>query len=136
MSRIQVTTQDFERLQALARSVVSASRLEEASAEALQAELAQAELLAPQAVPTDRVTMRSRVTLRDLDSGVAATWTLSYPNEADAASGRLSVLAPLGRSLLGEQAGATVQWRAPAGTKRVKLERLEYQPEAAGDWQL
>jgi regulator of nucleoside diphosphate kinase len=38
--------------------------------------------------------------------------TLCYPDEADPARGRISVLSPLGGSLLGRHAGQTVTWRS------------------------
>jgi len=85
-------------------------------------------------IPPDIVTMRSRVRLRDGD-GQDVDLTLAYPAEADAASGRISVLSPLGLSLIGCHKGQAIQWQAPdrAVHQRALVEVL-YQPEAAGDY--
>ena len=46
----------------------------------------------------------SVVRVLDMVSGERATYTLSYPVEADLAAGRLSVLAPIGTAMLVETA--------------------------------
>ena len=80
--------------------------------------------------------MNSRVRLRDLRTGEDETYTLVYPEEADIDEGRLSVLAPLGTALLGSRNGQTIVVNAPGGRRRLKVERILYQPEAAGDYHL
>ncbi len=102
----------------------------------LRAEMAGARVVPALGVPREVVTMRSTVRLRDLESGEEETFTLVYPNEADIDNGKLSVLAPLGTALLGAQCGRTISVRAPAGIRRMKVERIVYQPEAAGDTDL
>jgi regulator of nucleoside diphosphate kinase len=63
-------------------------------------------------------------------------FTLVFPAEADYERGRLSVLAPIGMALLGYRAGETVEWKVPSGVRRLKIEQVLYQPEAAGDYHL
>ena len=46
------------------------------------------------------------------------------------------MLAPLGTALLGTRVGDVVEFAAPAGTRRLKVEKVLYQPEAAGDFHL
>ena len=87
-------------------------------------------------VPDEVVTMRSKVLVRDLKSGESETYTLVFPDEADINAGKLSVLAPLGTALLGARAGDVVEFAAPAGHRRLKVEKVLYQPEAAGDFHL
>jgi regulator of nucleoside diphosphate kinase len=74
--------------------------------------------------------------VRDLDTDECEVYTLAYPEEADLAQGTLSVLAPLGTALLGTRAGQIVHVRAPGGVRRLRVERIVYQPEAAGDLHL
>jgi regulator of nucleoside diphosphate kinase len=45
-------------------------------------------------------------------------------------------LAPLGLALLGTRVGQIVKFDAPAGQRRLKVERILYQPEASGDFHL
>jgi regulator of nucleoside diphosphate kinase len=78
------------------------------------------------------VTMRSEVLLRDLDSQQEFTCTLSYPEESDVDTGRISVLAPVGTAILGYREGTVVEWEVPAGKRRLRIEKILYQPEAAG----
>jgi regulator of nucleoside diphosphate kinase len=103
---------------------------------ALKDELDRGDVVAPGRVPKGVVTMHSRVRVRDLADDEVETYSLAYPEEADIDEGKLSVLAPLGTALLGTRAGDVVEFDAPAGTRRLKVERVLYQPEAAGDFHL
>jgi len=49
------------------------------------------------------------------EGGEEKTYRLVGPDETDAASGWISVEAPLGRALLGKAAGEPVRFRRPAG---------------------
>jgi regulator of nucleoside diphosphate kinase len=130
-----ITEADFDRLYGLVQSRqsrVDYGRL----AEGLEQELKAGEVVAPARVPRGVVTMNSKLSVRDLASDERDTYTLSYPQEADIDEGRVSVMAPLGRALLGAKVGDVVEFDAPAGTRRIKIERILYQPEAAGDFHL
>jgi regulator of nucleoside diphosphate kinase len=76
------------------------------------------------------------VVVRDLKSDEPETYTLVFPDDADINDGKLSVLAPLGTALLGTQAGQVVEFAAPAGVRRLIVEEVLYQPEAAGHFHL
>ncbi len=102
----------------------------------LQAELERARVVAPEEVPPDVVTMNSRVTLREAASGEEITCTLVFPGDADMAKGAVSVLAPVGTAILGYREGDTIEWTVPSGPKRFSIEKILYQPEAAGDFEL
>src|SRR5690606_6884419 len=102
-------------------------------AEALEDELVRADVREPGAIPADVVTMNSQVVCVDAD-GNEQTVRLVFPNEADAATGKVSVLAPVGAALLGLTAGQSIEWPLPGGrTTRMRVDRVLYQPEAAGD---
>lgn len=137
MSRRQiiVTQADFDRL----RGLIESPRFRATHATllaALKEELDRCQVVAPDEVPTQVVTMHSTVRVRDMRSDTIDTYTLVYPEEADIDSGRLSVLAPLGTALLGTRAGQIIKFAAPAGIRRLKIEQVLYQPEAAGDFHL
>jgi regulator of nucleoside diphosphate kinase len=102
----------------------------------LEEELDRAEIVTPQRIPHDVITMRSRVRLRDVVSGQEMVYSLVFPNEADLNQGRISVLAPIGTAMLGYQVGEIIEWDVPAGLKRFKVEEVLYQPEGAGDYHL
>ena len=56
--------------------------------------------------------------------------------EANYDEGKISVLAPVGTALLGYRVGDTIEWQVPSGLRRLKVEELLYQPEAAGQYNL
>jgi regulator of nucleoside diphosphate kinase len=102
--------------------------------EELNEELDRAEILKHEEIPTDVITMNSTFRLRDLDNGEQVVYTLLFPGNADSTNGRISVLAPIGTAVLGCRVGDAVEWRVPAGSKRLKVEEVVYQPEAAGNY--
>lgn len=102
----------------------------------LQVELDRARVVLPTEVPPDVITMNSTASLRDLDTGDELTYTLVFPQDTDTAQGRISVLAPIGTAMLGYAVGDTFVWRVPDGQRRFRVERVLYQPEAAGDYHL
>jgi regulator of nucleoside diphosphate kinase len=100
----------------------------------LEEELDRAKIVKPEEIPTDVITMNSTFRVYDLDSGEDFVYTLVFPARADSASGKISILAPLGTTMLGYRAGDTVEWLAPEGRKRLKVKRVVYQPEAEGNF--
>jgi regulator of nucleoside diphosphate kinase len=99
-------------------------------------ELDRAETVAPEEVPGDLITMRSKVRLKDMNTGEEMIYTLVFPAEADSGDGKISVLAPIGTAMLGYRVGDLIEWQVPSGLRRLKVEELLYQPEAAGDYNL
>ena len=94
-----------------------------------------AEVVTPQTVAPDVVTMLSRVRVADPAGGAERSLTLCYPPEADAARGFISVLSPLGTALLGLRVGETARWRGADGRETaLNLRAIEFQPEANGDY--
>jgi regulator of nucleoside diphosphate kinase len=102
----------------------------------LRRELERAHIVASREVGDRVVTMNSQVVLRDLDSGQEFTCRLSFPDDANVEAGRLSVLAPVGTAILGYREGNVVEWEVPAGMRRIRIEQVLSQPEAAGDYHL
>jgi regulator of nucleoside diphosphate kinase len=104
--------------------------------ESLAGELEQAEVVSPKDVPPDVVTMNSKVVLRDLTTSKKMTYVLVFPSDANMDEGAISVLAPVGTAILGYAKGDVVEWRVPSGIRRISIEEVIYQPEAAGDFHL
>ncbi|HKS30039.1 MAG TPA: nucleoside diphosphate kinase regulator [Pyrinomonadaceae bacterium] len=102
----------------------------------LEQELEHAVTVPSEEVPGDVITMRSRVRLSDLSTGEKVTYTLVFPSEANFDEGKISVLAPIGTAMLGYRAGSIIEWQVPSGLRRLKVEEVLYQPEAAGDYNL
>jgi len=69
-----------------------------------------------------RVRSGDTVVLSDLSSGKELRYILVDPREANPTRGKLSVASPLGKVVLGREAGQTVEVSAPAGTFRYRIE--------------
>ena len=133
---IYITEHDLKRLREL---IVEAKQVEHRGNEyldSLDAELARGKVVAPTDVPSDVVTMNSRVRLVDLDTHEEMVYTLVFPQEADITQSKISVLAPIGTAMLGYRVGDTFTWRVPDGVRRLRVKEVLYQPEAAGDYHL
>lgn len=104
--------------------------------EGLSEELDRAHIVAPKDIPPDVVTMNSRVRLSDASKEEDLIYTLVFPRDADAEAGKISILAPIGTAILGYKVGDIIEWPVPLGIRKVKIEEVLYQPEAAGDFHL
>ncbi|MGI1657481.1 MAG: nucleoside diphosphate kinase regulator [Desulfitobacterium sp.] len=102
----------------------------------LEQELNNADVVSSAEIPRDAITMNTQVTLKDMESGEETTYTLVYPEDADLLEDKISVLAPVGTAILGYRQGDTIDWKVPDGVVRLKVEKILYQPEAAGDYDL
>jgi regulator of nucleoside diphosphate kinase len=80
--------------------------------------------------------MNSQLKVTDLTTGEKMTFRLVFPSDADFERGKVSILAPIGTALIGYRAGDTVHWQVPSGVRRLRIDEVLYQPEAAGDYNL
>jgi len=62
--------------------------------------------------------------VRDEDTGQVHTWTIVGAGEADRARGRLSVQSPVGKALLDQSPGASVEVPVPGGIRRLTIQRI------------
>ncbi|MBN2037245.1 MAG: nucleoside diphosphate kinase regulator [Chitinispirillaceae bacterium] len=128
---IYMTDDDMKSL----RRLVNAINHDGKNLQALENELNRAKVVKPGEIPSDVVTMNSEVRLKDLQADEETTYRIVWPDQADADKGYISILAPIGTALLGYRVGDIVEWQVPAGTAKWKIEKITYQPEAAGDVQ-
>jgi regulator of nucleoside diphosphate kinase len=133
---IFITQMDRDRLEELIAAAEEFEDQNRKDLHDLQEELDRARIVEPKKVPPDVVTMNSRVLLRDVDTSEEMTYTLVFPKDADIDSGAISVLAPVGTAILGYSEGDVVEWQVPSGRRRISVEKILYQPEAAGDYHL
>ena len=133
---IYITKPDYQRLSALIEITRERNGVDREYLNNLEAELDRADIVDPKHVPADVITMRSKVRLKDLVSGEANTYSLVFPKEADFSEGKISILAPIGTAILGYKLGDSIEWPVPSGLRRIKVDEILYQPEAAGDYEL
>ncbi|MCW5653889.1 GreA/GreB family elongation factor [Hydrogenophaga sp.] len=106
-------------------------------APALAEALGPVDLVPAREVPADVLTMYSQVIIEDLGTGQRRKLTLCYPADAEPHQGFISVLSPVGASLLGLRVGQVARWRTPHGDEcEARIVDLLFQPEASGDYAL
>ncbi len=86
--------------------------------------------------PREAIGYGSIVTLEDEDSGDEVRYELVYPEEVQAAEGKISLSSPLGRALLNKQPGDDVSVQTPKGLKSfsvVEMKTIHERPEISGE---
>ena len=131
---IYVTSQDKQRLEDLLIEVEASDPRKHGNLKALTEELHRAVIVDPKDVFSDVITMNSRAEMRDFETGETVAFTVVFPSEANIDEEKISVLAPIGAGMLGYRVGDEFEWKVPDGLRRMKVTNVEYQPEAAGDF--
>lgn len=132
---IFITDHDMRRLQKLIEVMTDRDKQSKPYIDKLEEELDRAHVIEPNQIPPDVITMNSKVRLQDLDSGEEIIYALVFPGRANADENAISILAAIGTALLGYREGDVIEWDVPAGTRRLKVLEVMYQPERAGDFQ-
>ncbi len=89
----------------------------------LQSRLALSQVIDPASISQDRIAFGATVTLLDVETDEEKRYMLVGPDESDIKQGRISIQSPIGRSLIGKEAGDVVIVKAPA--KTIEYEILE-----------
>ena len=129
---IYITKADMTRL----RSLITSTKTSRDDLGSLRNELDHAQVVEPEAIPGDVVTMNSQARLRDLETKEVMTYKLVFPEHSSIEHNRISVLAPIGTAMLGQREGDEFEWEVPAGRVRLKVVKVLYQPEAAKHYHL
>ena len=127
---IIVTAADHAELDNVITFTGKVSERAHAELHALEGELRRAEIVTPEAIPSDVITMNSRAELVDLKTNEVMQFTLVLPRDAKIDEGKISVLAPLGTAMLGYRVGDEFEWHVPYGVRRLKVTNVYFQPEA------
>ncbi|MCA9075868.1 MAG: nucleoside diphosphate kinase regulator [Planctomycetaceae bacterium] len=127
--QIIISSEDQARLESLFHSRFATAFEDKPYLQSLRGELDDAQIIHPDDMPPDVVTMNSTVRLREVGSKNVETYTLVYPQDANIAEDKLSVLAPIGTAILGYRVGDLVRWNVPSGVARFRIQELVFQPE-------
>ena len=73
---------------------------------------------------SDSVQLLSKVEMTNLATDSRMTYTIASPHEANLREGKISVKSPIAKALLGKRAGDVVEVSVPAGTLRLRIERI------------
>jgi transcription elongation factor GreA len=88
----------------------------------LRTRVSQIQLMNLEKIPTDRAGFGSRLTLRE--NGKDVVFELVMPEDASPDKGLISVASPIGRALVGKEAGDTVIAPTPAGQRKFEILKL------------
>ena len=91
----------------------------------LQKVLQHSRVIDTKALPKDRISLLSKVEFTNLSTGVSRCFTLVGHHEMDLEQGKLSCKSPIGLALMGRNAGEIVDVQAPAGTYRIRIDKVE-----------
>lgn len=136
MKSITISTLDYERINKIISKGKSLKTVSEKETSALSAELEKANVVEPHEIPDNVVTMNSKVKITFLKTGKQVELKLVYPNKADSNKNRISIFSPIAAGLIGYKEGDTIEWMVPSGPTSIRIDKIIYQPEAAGDFDL
>jgi regulator of nucleoside diphosphate kinase len=130
---IFITTKDAEKLRKLLREARHTEYRGSEYLKRLAGELEKASVVTPDRIPSTVITLNSSARLVDQSTKEEMVYTLVFPEDADVAGGKISILAPIGTAMLGYRVGDTFEWDTPGGKRTLLIKDILYQPEAAGD---
>ncbi len=87
----------------------------------LENKIANADVVDPAAMSTERVVFGLNVTVQDLDSGEEVSYQIVGVDEADIAEQRISISSPVARALIGKSVGDVVQVQIPRGLRELEI---------------
>lgn len=130
-SQIIISEQDLKRLETMLDHQMKLTP----TMKHLEDELARADVVKPQDVPENIVTMNAKVSITVAPSVEPTEITLVYPHDFKGEPGQVNVIAPIGAAILGLAEGQHIEWPQPNGVlMKVKIEKVIYQPEREGNY--
>lgn len=126
-NELLVSTGDAEALASVVGDRRRTERLEAEAANALADVLMQARMVPHDRLPADCVAMNSSVAYREEPDGELRCIVVVHPADANPSVGRISVLSPVGRALLGRRTGSVTTISVPGG-RALKIRVLEVHP--------
>ena len=98
-----------------------AQGLLEAKIAQLEDLVANARLLDESNIDTSKVSILSKVTIKNKKNGASVTYTLVSEEEADLKAGKISTMSPIGKGLLGKTKGEVALIKTPAGEMEFEI---------------
>ncbi len=136
MNKIILSKLDFTRIH---KSIHDARRMKTIGAkeaEVLLNELNTAEVVEPNDIPHDVVTMNSIVKISFLNAKKTLQFQIVYPDQANMKENKISIFSPVATALIGYKVADEIEWAVPSGLTKIHIDEIIYQPEAAGDFDL
>lgn len=87
----------------------------------LQYKLSHMDIIDPEKLPKDRAIFGATVVLENIDTGEEVSYQLVGPDESNVEKGKISILSPLGKALVGKTPGSEVEVQTPGGRRCYEL---------------
>lgn len=92
----------------------------------LQDKLSRVDVIDPSKLNHSRISFGATVTLLDIDTDEEAVYTLVGTEEADVKDKKISISSPVGKALIGKEAGDEVIIKAPGRTAHYEIADIRY----------
>ncbi|HNM31105.1 MAG TPA: nucleoside diphosphate kinase regulator [Chitinophagales bacterium] len=136
MSKLIVNRLDYARIKKSISDARQFKSINAADEDKLMRELNSAEIVEPENMPANVVTMNSIVKLSFLNNNKQIQFQIVYPENANIKENKISIFSPIATALIGYKVQDEVEWLVPAGLTKIRVDEIIYQPEAAGDFNL
>lgn len=87
----------------------------------IQSKLATAEVVDPSTLKADRIVFGATVTLIDMEENAETTYQIVGIDEADVKKGKISIMSPIARALIGKKSGEVVTVQSPKGEREYEV---------------
>ncbi|MEZ4900208.1 MAG: nucleoside diphosphate kinase regulator [Saprospiraceae bacterium] len=136
MNTLIINRLDYARIKKSINDAKQSASISNMEAEKLLKELDVAEIVDPEAVPNNVVTMNSIVKISFLHNDKQVQLQIVYPDQANLKKQKVSIFSPVATALIGYKVADEIEWVVPTGLTRIRIDEIIYQPEAAGDYEL
>ncbi|MCB0370948.1 MAG: transcription elongation factor GreA [Bdellovibrionales bacterium] len=92
----------------------------------VQTKLAMAEVVDPKLIKSDRIVFGATVGIIDVDSDEESTYQIVGVDEANVKMGKISILSPLARAMIGKKVGDIIVVQSPKGDKEFEIQNFKF----------
>jgi len=133
---IILSSLDVKRIRKYIEDAKQRGKLSDFEIQRLVYEVNTAEIREPHDIPDNIVTMNSEINFSFINLSKQGKIKIVYPDLADVKKGKISIFSPIANALLGHKEGDVIDWIGPMGEMNMRIEKIVYQPEAAGHFAL
>lgn len=87
--------------------------------------LCNAEIIDPESIPKDRALFGCTVILENIQTGENVEYQLVGSDESNITEGRISVVSPLGKAIIGKKPGNEIVLQTPGGKRNYELVEIK-----------
>ena len=92
----------------------------------LESRIGLAQVIDPTTIKESKITFGATVTLNDLSNDQTVVYRIVGEDESDATVGKISLVAPIARAMLGKRVGDEVIVKLPKGDREYEVVKIEY----------